>query len=81
MHSRVSLHKKTATHGKIERLLDKLRGEATARFCPRCGSKMINVDALFFLSESHRSWNILLPVCPECAGEKKDLKAVSLKAA
>jgi hypothetical protein len=45
--------------------------------CPHCGSEMVNFDAVFFLSDSERSWNIPLPVCPTCEEGVQRLGAFS----
>jgi hypothetical protein len=70
----------------LETLLDFLSAEPpTIGLCKNCGSKMLHVDAIFFLSDGDRGWNIPLPVCPRCEdgveGLVRQLSSLPLKAA
>ena len=52
---------------EIEGLLDALCAQPTVdSICEHCGSKQINLDATIRVADSERSWNVLLPVCPQC---------------
>jgi hypothetical protein len=58
---------KSATLLSIEALFDALCAQPmTIHLCENCGSEMVNLNVVFFLAHSERSWNIPLPVCPKC---------------
>ena len=65
---------------EIETLLDTISAQLPmAHLCENCGFEMINIDVLFFLANSQRSWNILMPICTKCNREKY-LKFISRQA-
>jgi hypothetical protein len=52
---------------EIEGVLDTLCTQpAVVHLCKFCGSKKVNLEATISIADSERSWNVLLPVCPEC---------------
>jgi hypothetical protein len=69
-----------AIRGELETLFDTLSDQAQElRFCKNCGLQMIYIDAMFFLAEGERSWNVPLPMCPKCS--RAGLKVVVPRAA
>jgi hypothetical protein len=68
--------------GEIEALFDGLSAQPpVVCVCKDCGSEMLQIDTVFFLSGNERGWKLPLPVCPKCDKGLKDLKAVCVQAA
>jgi hypothetical protein len=42
--------------------------------CRECGRVMIAIDVQFWLYETHKYWNIKLPLCVEC--DSQAIKAI-----
>lgn len=67
---------------EVVHLLDQLCGRAhETHTCKRCGAVMTLFDALFFLENEDRSWNIPLPICPKCEPTLELSRYISAKAA
>lgn len=65
---------------EIETLFDNLSATPPAvTVCKECHSVMIHVNTIFFCDDGVRSWNIPLPVCPQCC--EQSLKVSPLRAA
>lgn len=63
-------------------LLDQLGTRAHAtRTCKHCGAVMTVFDAVFFLENGDRSWNVPMPICLNCEPTLDLSKCISPKAA
>jgi hypothetical protein len=49
----------------LEELFETLSGLPLSIFCPKCGAKLLHVQATFF-SDSGKVWTLQLPVCSHC---------------
>ena len=66
---------------EIESLFDTLFAHPDmARLCENCGDENFNLNVTVSLFDSERSWNLRLPVCPEC-DRAEFLKLISRDAA
>jgi hypothetical protein len=57
---------------EIEAIFDSLSVQRSeAHFCQQCGTAMVDVETLFFLTDAERGWSVGVPVCPKCCGGSK----------
>ncbi len=62
---------------EIETLFDNLSAAfTTVMVCKECHSVMTQVDTIFFCENGLRSWNIPLPVCPQCCEQSLNISSV-----